>query len=86
MMCLMGTLTVSSRDKEDFPSVAITISAGDLPEHLYLTGGQIFIARVLRQVRRHRGWDAFFPCADLADHVHQFTRRHVLEEVGFAPR
>jgi len=46
---------------------------------------QIFIAHVLGKMRRHFRRNTFLPCVYLADHIYQFTRRHVLEEVSASP-
>jgi hypothetical protein len=66
--CLFG-------DEKPFADLPIAVSAGNMPEDIYLTLGQGIAAEILSQMRRHLRRDTFLARMHLADDLDQIFRQ-----------
>src|SRR6266566_4514169 len=70
------------RDKELFSDVAVAISSGKLTQDVHFTRSKLCIAVVLSQRRRYLGRNPLLSSMDLPNYIHQFSRRHCLQNVS----
>ncbi len=73
-------------DEELFRDVSIPVSPRNLTEDFYLTRRQVFVAHMLRELRRQLRGDALLPRVDLSNYFNQILGWHALEHVAAGSR
>jgi hypothetical protein len=68
-------------DEQSLRDFTVSISVSDLTQHLDLAFRERFITQVLEQLRSDLRRDSFLAGVNLANHVQQFRRRHVLQQI-----
>jgi hypothetical protein len=81
MMCLRCAFTASSAIKS-FSAMSRLRFPGKLTQDVHFTRSKLFITVVVSQIRRYLGRNPLLSSMDLPNYIHQFIRRHRLQNVS----
>ena len=82
----MWKLTVLSAMASSIGDLLVAVAVPNEPEHLELSGGEVFLAEMFGEASRHLWRDVPSAGMDRSHHRQQLVLRHALEKVGRSAR